>query len=272
VKGLANHRSSWPTCRGAASACSLLTSMIRPQAVQVSRYLCRPRSGMKNSENLRLPTTWRLRSRRRIQLRCTPSPTRRSPARSRSSTGPTTPVESSVMRAVARAPPHSRCGSTGAGRQSGRLDDEVPVRASTASYICRPCPFDALHRERSARVRISGRTVSASVVTVQILCKSLTDTSPSPCPTGHTRIGEGDLLPDGLQRGWAGFVGSPWEGGLIVGEDLVGSIVRGFGGGPDRSGANASGEPELGFIPSASSACRVCSASTIGSRFPCEVS
>src|SRR5688500_10083418 len=102
--------------------------------------------------------------------------------------------------------------------------------------------------------------------------QSLTDTSPSPCPTGHTRIGEGDLLPHDLQRGWAGFVGSPWEGGLIVGDDLVGSIVRGFGGGPDRSGANASGEPELGFMPSASSACRVCSASTIGSRFPCEVS
>src|SRR5215217_3368390 len=71
--------------------------------------------------------------------------------------------------------------------------------------------------------------------------QSLTDTSPSRCPTGHTRIGEGDLLPHDLQRGWAGFVGSPWEGGLIVGDDLVGSIVRGFGGGPGRrSGANAS--------------------------------
>jgi len=29
-------------------------------------------------------------------------------------------------------------------------------RLSTASYICRPCPFEALHRDRSARVRISG--------------------------------------------------------------------------------------------------------------------
>jgi hypothetical protein len=69
------------------------------------------------------------------------------------------------------------------------------LQLSTALCIWRPCPFDALHRERSAPVRISGRTVSASVVTVQILCKSLTDTSPSRCPTGHTRIGEGDLLP-----------------------------------------------------------------------------
>jgi hypothetical protein len=46
-------------------------------------------------------TTWRQRSRRRIRLRCTPSYTRRSPARSRSSPGPTTPAGSSVMRAVA---------------------------------------------------------------------------------------------------------------------------------------------------------------------------
>jgi hypothetical protein len=55
VKGLANHRSSGPPCRAAASACSLLTSMIRPQAVQVSRYFVpTEKSGMKNSENLRL--------------------------------------------------------------------------------------------------------------------------------------------------------------------------------------------------------------------------
>ena len=47
-------------------------------------------------------------------------------------------------------------------------------KMSMASCICRPCALDALHRERSARVRISGRTASASVVTVQILCQSLT--------------------------------------------------------------------------------------------------
>src|SRR5215212_1422649 len=57
-------------------------------------------------------------------------------------------------------------------------------RLSTASCICRPCAFDALHRDRSARVRISGRTASASVVTVQILCKSLTDTTPTPMADG----------------------------------------------------------------------------------------
>jgi hypothetical protein len=55
-------------------------------------------------------------------------------------------------------------------------------RMSMASCICRPCAVDALHRERSARARISGRTASTSVVTVQILCQSLTDTSPA-----HTR-------------------------------------------------------------------------------------
>ena len=54
VKTWPNQRRSGPTCRAAASACTLLTSMIRPQAVQLSRYFVpTENSGMKKSENLR---------------------------------------------------------------------------------------------------------------------------------------------------------------------------------------------------------------------------
>jgi hypothetical protein len=54
VKGRPDYRRSGPTCRAAVSACALLTSMVRPQAVQVSRYFVpTENSGMKNSENLR---------------------------------------------------------------------------------------------------------------------------------------------------------------------------------------------------------------------------
>ena len=54
VKTWPNQRRSGPTCRAAASACTLLTSIIRPQAVQLSRYFVpTENSGMKKSENLR---------------------------------------------------------------------------------------------------------------------------------------------------------------------------------------------------------------------------
>ena len=50
VKALAES----PQVRAAVSACSLLTSMIRPQAVQLSKYFApTENSGMKKSENLR---------------------------------------------------------------------------------------------------------------------------------------------------------------------------------------------------------------------------
>src|SRR5687768_1477180 len=54
-------------------------------------------------------------------------------------------------------------------------------------------------------------------------------------------------------RGWAGLVGSPWEGGLIVGAAVVWSIDRGAGGSGDFSGAKLFGEPLVGSAPASSS-------------------
>jgi hypothetical protein len=45
----------------------------------------------------------------------------------------------------------------------------------------------------------------------------------------------------------AGFVGHHGEIRLIIGDDVVGPILGGFGGGPDHSGANASGSSASAF-------------------------
>jgi hypothetical protein len=47
----------------------------------------------------------------------------------------------------------------------GSLVGIAASRMSTASCICDPCAFAALQRYSSVRVRISGRTASASRVT-----------------------------------------------------------------------------------------------------------
>ena len=53
--------------------------------------------------------------------------------------------------------------------------------------------------------------------------------------------------PDGLQRAAQGLSGHHGEIRLIIGDDVVGPILCGFGGGPDHSGANASGSSPSGF-------------------------
>ena len=77
------------------------------------------------------------------------------------------PLESSALAMTLIALASALCVT--AYTSAGSVVGIAASRLSTASCICRPCAFDALHRERSARVRISGRTASASVVTVQIL-------------------------------------------------------------------------------------------------------
>jgi hypothetical protein len=94
------------------------------------------------------------------------------------------PLESSALAMTLIALESALCVT--AYTSAGSVVGIAASRLSTASCICRPCAFDALHRERSARVLISGRTASASVVTVQILQAANWS---SQCPTDYTRIG-----------------------------------------------------------------------------------
>lgn len=78
------------------------------------------------------------------------------------------PLESSALAITLIALANALCVT--AHISAGSVVGIAASKTSRASCICRPCAFDTLHRERSARVRISGRTASARVVTVPILC------------------------------------------------------------------------------------------------------
>ena len=68
--------------------------------------------------------------------------------------------------------------------------------------------------------------------------------SPGTGPPGERAVRRG-------QRGWAGLVGSPADGGLIGGPDVASETCEPPAGGGAASGVAAFGSPPDGWAPSA---------------------
>ena len=77
------------------------------------------------------------------------------------------PLESSALATTLTALARAFCVMSNS--TAGSVVPTAASRRSTASPICRPCALDAPHRDRSARVRIIGRTTSGSLDTPPIL-------------------------------------------------------------------------------------------------------
>jgi hypothetical protein len=81
----------------------------------------------------------------------------------RRTASPMMPLESSARRMTVTALAIAFCVTVRS--SAGSWEAMAASRMSTASFICLPWAFAALHRRRSARLRISGSTASASTGT-----------------------------------------------------------------------------------------------------------